>query len=195
LPEQSSWVNTANTAYHQTKVSLVSIASCVGSYPKSGSVGSQQPPCSVFVTDRESPHQNFQRRDNDPTRQSCRRVMNLHLGSSESAVRALLVSGDPPTIEQLSQSLQEFGSLDQSLHRYSKRHPPREHPKVRDGGGRPQIRRAEQVGSRTGASLAIQSHDSGICDHPERKRIGLPVISPQASYGAATGHSIMLCTF
>jgi len=101
-----------------------------------------------------------------------------HLSSSESAVRALLVSGDPPTIEQLSQSLQEFGSLDQSLHRYSKRHPPREHSKVRDGGGRPQIRRAEQVGSRTGASLAIQSHDSGICDHPERKRIGLPVISP-----------------
>src|SRR5438552_16803402 len=72
-----------------------------------------------------------------------------HLSSSESAVRALLVSGDPPTIEQLSQSLQEFGSLDRSLHRYSKRHPPREHPKVRDGGGRPQIRRAEQVGSRT----------------------------------------------
>src|SRR5207237_4344156 len=29
--------------YHQTKVSLVSIASCVGSHPKSGSVGSQRP--------------------------------------------------------------------------------------------------------------------------------------------------------
>ena len=36
--------------------------------------------------------------------------MNLHLGSSESAVRALLVSSDPPTIEQLSQSLQELAA-------------------------------------------------------------------------------------
>src|SRR5437016_11144081 len=36
--------------------------------------------------------------------------MNLHLGSSESAVRALLVSGDPPTIEQLSKSLQELAA-------------------------------------------------------------------------------------
>src|SRR5438876_4371696 len=34
--------------------------------------------------------------------------MNLHLSSSESAVRALLVCGDPPTIEQLSKSLQEL---------------------------------------------------------------------------------------
>jgi len=33
-----------------------------------------------------------------------------HLSSSESAVRALLVSGDPPTIEQLSQSLQELAA-------------------------------------------------------------------------------------
>src|SRR5438445_7565146 len=36
--------------------------------------------------------------------------MNLHLSSSESAVRALLVSGDPPTIEQLSKSLQELAA-------------------------------------------------------------------------------------
>src|SRR5947199_9560336 len=36
--------------------------------------------------------------------------MNLHLGSSEFAVRALLISGDPPTIEQLSKSLQELAA-------------------------------------------------------------------------------------
>ena len=36
--------------------------------------------------------------------------MNLHLSSSESAVRALLVCGDPPTIEQLSKSLQELAA-------------------------------------------------------------------------------------
>src|SRR5205814_10264404 len=36
--------------------------------------------------------------------------MNSNLSSPESAVRALLVSRDPPTIEQLSQSLQELAA-------------------------------------------------------------------------------------
>src|SRR5438445_13890695 len=36
--------------------------------------------------------------------------MNRHHHSSEPAVRALLVSGDPPTIEQLSKSLQELAA-------------------------------------------------------------------------------------
>jgi CheY-like chemotaxis protein len=42
-----------------------------------------------------------------------REVASVNLSSAESAVRALLVSNDPPTIEQLSESLQELAASTQ----------------------------------------------------------------------------------
>jgi len=100
--------------------------------------------------------------------------------SPESAVRALLVSGDPPTIDQLSKSLNELAAATEVC------------SDLPTAIRLVNTRKFETVvvdlklGEQTKAILervrfsAVQSHHCGICDHREHKRIGGSIRGPAA---------------